>query len=205
MNWKNQNSGLSDYLIHWYSELFRVVMKLLFIIFSALLFIYMLWPGPAKISDFNPLPSSDKSKLEGDTIQIPNVAGYFSDNFREFVMLFYLSNYQEQAHLPFSPLRLNHPPEYSWKVIKKHTDSTYLEELVYPLRDSLFVNGFEPFTSAGEPKFWGSTKFNVDSHNWYTKTTLRYYPSLAIVRVLVWCGIISSVYFLFKLGRKILI
>lgn len=180
-------------------------MKKLYLIFSVILLIYMLWPGPTKISDFKVLPDSDKSTLEGDTIQIPNVSAYFSNNFREFVIPFYLANYQEKSKLPFSPLKLNRPPEYSWTAIKKHTDSTYLEELVYPLRDSLYVNGFEPFYSDGSPKFWGSTKFEVNHHNWFTKTTLRFYPSNYFVRIIVWMGIIVSIYFLYKLGRKILI
>lgn len=180
-------------------------MKPLFIIFSVLLLIYMLWPGPSKISDFKPLPSSAKSTLEGDTTQIPNVAGYFSNNFRDFVVPFYLKNYQNLSRLPFAPLRLNRPPEYSWISIKKHTDSTYLEELVYPLKGSLYVNGFEPFYPDGKPKFWGSTIFDVNGHSWYTKTTLRFYPSNIIVRILVWLGVVTSIYLLFKLGRKILI
>ena len=164
----------------------------------------MIWPGPSKMSDFKPLPSSDKSKLAGDTVQIPNVVGYFSDNYREFVIPFYLENYQSLSHFPFPPLRLNHPPEYSWTVIKKHTDSTYLEELVYPLRDSLYVNGLEFFYHDGTPKFWGSTKFDVDGQSFFTKTTLRFYPSKSIVRILVWFGIVTSIYLISKLGRRII-
>ena len=179
-------------------------MKYIFFIFSVLLLVYMVWPGPSKIADFASLPSSDKSRLEGDTIQIPNVAGYFSNNFREFVVPFYLSNYQKKAQFPFPPVRLNHPPEYSWKVIKTNTDSTYLEELVYPLRDSLFINGYEPFYSDGTDKFWGSTKFEVDGNLWFTKTTLRFYPSLFWTRILVWLGIVSALLMLYKLGRRII-
>lgn len=164
----------------------------------------MIWPGPSKISDFKALPSSDKSKLEGDTIQVPNVAGYFSNNYRDFVVPFYSSMYQRLTGLPFAPMRLNHPPEYAWTAIKKHTDSTYIEELVYPLRDSLYVNGFEPFYSDGTPKFWGATKFEVDGQNWFTKVTLRFYPSALIIRILVWLGIVTSVCLLYKLGRKII-
>lgn len=165
----------------------------------------MIWPSPRQISDFNALPNSDKSKLAGDTFQIPNIAGYFSNNYRDFVVLFYLANYWQKSFLPFPPLRLNHPPEYSWTVIKKYTDSTYIEELVYPLRDSLFVNGFEPFYSDGDSKYWGSSKFEVDGHSWYTKVTIRYYPSKLIVRILVWIGITTSIYFLYKLGKRILV
>lgn len=179
-------------------------MKRTYLIFAALLLIYMLWPGPSKISDFSALPNSDKSKLSGDTFQIPNVAGYFSNNYREFVVPFYRNEFWHKTHLPFPPLRLIYAPEFSWNVIKKHTDSTYLEELIYPLRDSLFVNGFEPFYSDGKPKFWGSTKFEVDGESFFTKTTLRFYPSTLIVKVIVWLGIVISIYFIFKLARKII-
>lgn len=178
-------------------------LKIFFYIFSVLLLLYMLWPGPSKISDFMMLPDSVKSKLEGDTIQIPNVSAYFSDNFREFVVPFYYSIFKQKNNFPFGPLRLNHPPEYSWTVIKVNTDSTYLEELVYPLRDSLYVNGFEPYYSDGTPKFWGSIKFDVEGQSFFTKTTLRFYPSSAVVRILVWLGIVSSICLLFKMGRRI--
>lgn len=180
------------------------MIKKIFIIFSVLLLIYLILPGPGKISDFKALPNSDKSTLEGDTIQVPNVSAYFSNNYRGFVVPFYLKNYREKTFLPLPPLTLNHPPEYAWNVIKKYTDSTYLEEFVYPLRDSLYVNGLEPFYEDGSPKFWGSTKLNEGSDLWYTKTTLRFYPSNIFVRFLTWLGITSSIFFLYKMGRKIL-
>ena len=181
------------------------MIKKVFIIFSVSLLIYMIWPGPGKISDFKALRNSYKSTLAGDTYQIPNVTAYFSDYYRQFVVAYYQNNYQQDSHLPFPPMRLNHPPEYAWNVIKKYTDSTYLEELVYPLRDSLYVNGFEPFYEDGSPKFWGSAEFNEGNNLWYTKTTLRFYPSKTIIKILVWFGIISSIYLLCKLGKKILI
>lgn len=164
----------------------------------------MIWPGPTKISDFKPLPDSVKSQLSGDTWQIPNVSAYFSDNFREFVVPFYSKNYQDLSHSPFPPLRLNYPPEFSWITIKKHTDTTYLEELVYPLRDSLYVNGLEPFEPSGQPRWWGAYKFDADGNLWYTKTTLRFYPSNPFIRVLVWFGITVSVFLIYKLGKKII-
>lgn len=181
------------------------MIKKLFFIFSSLLLVYMIWPGPGKISDFKQLPASYKSQLPGDSYQVPNVAGYYSDNYRQFVVQFYLTNYWQKMFFPFPPLRLNHPPEYSFVVIKKHTDSTYLEELVYPLRDSLYVNGFEPFYEDSTPKFWGSSKFNEDGKSFFTKTTLRFYPSPIFTRIIVWFGIVTSICGLNKLGRKILL
>lgn len=187
--------------IHTFSKL-----KFFFIAFSFALFIYMLWPGPSKIADFKALPDSDKSKLAGDNIeQVSNVAGYFSDNYRAFVVPFYSKVYQNLNHLPFPPLRLNHPPEFSWQVIKKHTDSTYIEELVYPLKSSIYVNGFEPFYPDSNPKFWGSMKFSQDEHSWFTKTTVRFFPSNVVARLIVWVMITFSIYWLYKIGRKIII
>ncbi len=180
-------------------------MKKIFLIFSFLLLIYMIWPGPSKISDFKALPESEKSKLEGDTVQIPNVSAYFSNNFRDFVVPFYLSNYQNLTKFPFPPMQLNHPPEFSWTAIKKHTDSTYLVELTYPLRDSFFVNGFEPFYENGEPKYWGAVKFEEGKNIWFTKTTLRFYPSPIWARFLTWFGITLSLFLIYRLGKNILL
>lgn len=179
-------------------------MRYIYFIFCWLLLVYMLWPGPSKISEFSALPDSDKSQLEGDTIQIPNVSAYFSNNYREFVVPFYSANYQSKMHFPLPPLKLNHPPEFSWTVIKRHTDTTYLEELVYPLRDSLYVNGLEPYYSDGTPKFWGATKFEIGKNVWFTKVTLRFYPSNVFIRFLVWLGICISIIWIYKLGRKII-
>src|SRR3989344_8400089 len=175
-------------------------MNKIFKTFAVILLIYMLWPGSKGISDFKPLPDSAKSTLSGDTVQIPNVSAYFSYQFRNFVIPFYYKNFQEASHFPFPPLRLNHPPEYSWTVIKKPTDTTYLEELVYPLRDSLYINGFETFHSDGTPIFWSAPKLIEDGKEWYTKTTLRLYTSDILVKILVGFGIIFSMSSIFKLG-----
>lgn len=163
----------------------------------------MIWPGPTKISDFQALPNSIKSTLSGDTVQFPNVSGYFSNHFRDFVVYFYVKNYQDSTHFPFPPLRLNHPPEYSWTVINVNTDTTFLEELVYPLRDSLFVNGFETYRPNGTKVFWGGPRLMADDKEWAAKTTLRFYSSNFLIKIIVWLGIIISISKICKLGREI--
>lgn len=180
------------------------MIKKIFLFFSILLFIYMMWPGPSAIANFSALPNSEESTLSGDTWQIPNVVGYFSNNYRNFSIPFYSVNYQKLSHSVFPPIRINHPPEFAFTAIKKHTESTYLEELVYPLRSSLYVNGFEPFYQDGDPKFWGATKFVPTKIPWETKVTLRFYPSPVWVRLLVWLGIVLSVYMAYGLTRKVL-
>lgn len=164
----------------------------------------MIWPVPGKIDDVKPLSDSVKSKLEGDTIQVPNVAAYFSNKYRDFALKFYQQNFQQLAKLPLPPYRLNYPPEYSFVAIKKHTDTTYIEELVYPLKASLYVNGFEPFNPDKTPKYWGASKFVINGNEWETKVTLRLYTSTFLARIIVWLGIILSIWQLNKLSKKII-
>lgn len=178
--------------------------KLIFLFFSLILLIYLLIPGPSLIRDFPPLPNSAKSNLEGDTIQIPNISAYFSDNYRSFTTNFYKNNYETQVLMPLPSIRLNYPPEFAYTAVMDQTRSTYLEEYVYPLRDSLYVNGYEPFYENGKPKFWGSIKADEESGRYYNKATLRYYPSSYFVRLIVWLGIMFSISFIWKVSRRIL-
>jgi len=179
--------------------------KILLISFSVILLVYMLWPwGSRVISDFPNLPNSAKSTLDGDTVQVPNVAGYFSRNYRDIVIPFYHNEYQLQTKLPFAPLKLIHPPEFAFVAIKEQTQSTYLEELVYPLRDSLYINGMEPIGKDGEQLFAGAAEFGFEGILYPVKTTIRFYPSSYAVRILVWAGIVTSVILLWKVGRKVL-
>jgi hypothetical protein len=179
--------------------------KIIYTFFSALFLIYLLMPGPSSIYDLPDLPNSMKSTLEGDTIQVPNVKGFFSDNYRDFATGFYRSAYQKTTLFPFPPLRLNYPPEYAFTAIKDQTESTYLEEYVYPLRDSLYVNGLEPFDSATKKgRFTGATYvYEDDNHKFETKVTLRYYPSPMWARVLVWMGINISLVAVYVIGKKV--
>lgn len=179
-------------------------MKKIFIIFSALLLLYMLWPQPASIEDFQALPNSEKSTLSGDTWQIPNISGFFSNNYRDFAVSFYSKTFQGSSHFFFPPIRINYPPEFAYTAVKQYTESTYLEELVYPLKDSLYVNGFEPFYQDGKPKFWGSTKFAPTGKPWYTKVTVRFYPSSIWIRFLIWLGIVVSIARIYQMTRKII-
>ena len=181
----------------------RTALKIIFALISLSLLVYMLMPGPRQIIDFPALPNSIKSSLEGDTVQVPNVSAYFSDNYRESVIPLYRSAYGDKTSLPFGPLRLNYPPEYAFTAIKDQTQSTYLEELTYPLRDSLFVNGHEPVEKDGTPRYIGAGKYKIDDKLLSTKVTLRFYPSSIPARVAVWLGINISALILFALTRKV--
>lgn len=175
-----------------------------FVILSLLLLFYMLYPTSVTIGDFPPLPNSVKSSLSGDTVQVPNLSAYFSNNYRGFVIPFYKTSFQDNAKMPFSPLQLNYPPEFAFMAIKDQTQSTYLEELTYPLRESLFINGLEPFDEVTKEKRYSAAKDLVadDGNAYQTKVTLRYYQATDITKFLVWVGINLSFVFIYKIGLQ---
>ena len=181
----------------------KTAVKIAFIIASILLLAYMLVPGPDSITDFPALPDSIKSTLEGDTIQVPNVSAYFSNNYRDFVIPYYYESYKDNPSVPFGPLRLNYPPEFAFTAIKDQTQSTYLEEFVYPLKDSLFINGLEPVEKDGSPRYVGGGRFEIDGRFIDTKVTLRFYPSTVPVKIAVWFGINLSAIALFIMSKRI--
>ncbi len=164
----------------------------------------MLMPGASSINHFPLLPNSSKSTLAGDTLQVPNIVGYFSNNYRQFVTSFYQTALQDTTPLPFKPIRLNYPPEFAFTAIKDQTQSTYLEEYAYPLRDSIFINGLEPFYADGQPKYWGAHQSDINGTLYDTKVTLRYYSSSGLTRILVWMGISISMVLLWILSKRII-
>jgi hypothetical protein len=72
---------------------------------------------------------------------------------------------------------LNYPPEEAQTIIRDQTRSTFLEELVHPFRESIYINGFEPKTE--------KDTINIEGRTWRQKIIIRYVPSLTIIRVIV--------------------
>jgi hypothetical protein len=122
---------------------FKNVSLLLYCFIVLLALVYLLLPAPAEPP---PLPESTKSNLPGDTVEIPHLYAYFTNLSREEVMAFYREYYSHSRllNLPLPSLILNHPPEYTWVVIRDTEHSSYLEEIVHPFRDSFYINGYEP-------------------------------------------------------------
>jgi len=184
-------------------------MKKFFVIIGAivsfLFLVYLIWPDDANdVYTFKALPNSVKSTLPGDSVQVTNLTAFFSDNYRDFVIPYYQEDYKNLVRFPFPPLELNYPPEYAFTVIKDQTQSTYLEELTYPFRGSLYINGLEPFIeNTREPRYDGATLFGQSGGLYQTKVILRYYPSSLVFRIIVWLGINSSIIFLYKVGKRI--
>lgn len=181
-------------------------MKILLVVIFILGIIYLLWPGPKSIHDFPALPESKKSEEPGDTFQNPENSAYFSNHRRGFVTNFYQDNFEHIYFLGLKlpSIRLNHPPEEAFQYIRDQQTSTYLEQFIYPLRESVFVNGYEPFDESGRPFHIGITNIVVSDQFFDSKTTLRFYYSNPLFRVLIYFGIWASAVALFILFKKVL-
>lgn len=112
----------------------KIFSFIILIIINLFAITYLVWPLPS-LPD---LELSLKSTDEGDTIQMENVSGYFTDLPRSAVMAFYYQNYNFPLRI-----RLNHPPEKARQIFRDTIQTYYLEELVIPFKQSLFINGYE--------------------------------------------------------------
>lgn len=113
----------------------KKVINLAFALLSLFFVGYLLYPSRPFPE---PPPDSTRSREDGDN-ETPLRRAYFTDYTREQVIEHYTKQFD---YLPF--FRLNYPPEDSQTLIRDQTRSTFLEEIVHPLRESVYINGFEP-------------------------------------------------------------
>lgn len=114
---------------------------LLLIVLYLLGVIYLFQPIPH-------LPTLDNATLsneEGDTWQNPDQRGYYTNLTRSEVVNQIQIKSQIKIFGKVIPnYRLNYRPEEAHELIRDQLKSNYMEEVVYPLRSSIFVNGWEP-------------------------------------------------------------
>lgn len=94
------------------------------------------------------------------------------------------------ANVPLPTYRLNYPPEESGTIIRDQTRSTFLEEIVHPFRESLYVNGFEP----KDPK----DAIFIAERPWRQKIIIKYVPSNVFVRLGMAVATLVAIWFLTK-------
>lgn len=153
---------------------------------------YLLLPNP----DFpKPPPDSIQSKEPADT-ETPLRRAYFTNYTRAEVLNWYESQMKHSSYLnlPLPTYLLNYPPEDAATLIRDQTRSTFLEEIVHPIRESVYVNGFEP----KDPK----DAINIEGRPWRQKIIIRFVPTSIYVRIFAFAGIILSSYILFISWRK---
>ena len=143
----------------------KVLLFLISLFFLALLG-YVVLPEPGF-----PAPPEDalRSKEPADS-ETPLRRAYFTNFTREEVMAHYKKEFRWG-------LTLNYPPEESRTLIRDQTRSTFLEEIVHPLRESIYINGFEPKDE--------KDAINIEGLPWRQKIIVRYVPSTIFVRLVV--------------------
>jgi hypothetical protein len=122
----------------------RRYFNILYIVVSIIFLIYLALPN----KEFPIKSDHSLQSFEPADIESPNRQGYYNNETRAGVILFYRNEFDKVKlfNLMFNmpSLRLNYPPEDAQVLIRDQTRSTYLEEIVHPFRESLYINGFEP-------------------------------------------------------------
>ena len=165
------------------SKIISYILNLLILVFTFFLLVYVYPPSP----EFPKPPSDFVQSFEPADVETPPRRGYYTNMSRQQV----IEHYEKEFNLGFiyTP-RLNYPPEEAQTIIRDQTKSTFLEEIVHPLRESLYVNGFEP-KEEQYAQYYEGTRYNQ-------KIIVRYVPSQLIERISI-VLLISVCLFLFKM------
>ncbi|MFC1625529.1 hypothetical protein ACFL1Q_00605 [Patescibacteria group bacterium] len=161
----------------------RLCYILLFAIYF-LLVVYITLPSPA----FPDPPDDSIQSHEPADSEDPLRRAYFTNFNRDEVISHYKSEFSLKFKLP--SLVLNYPPEEAQTIIRVQTRSTFLQEIVHPFRESIYINGFEP----SSPK----DAINIEGRAWRQKIIIRYIPSSLIVRLIATLSTIAVSWLLIK-------
>ena len=162
----------------------KFLLKILSIFFFIIFLAYLSLPDPEFPA---PLPDALQSDEPADT-ETPLRRAYFTNLTREEVMSHYKNQLTKSSFLriPLPTYRLNYPPEEARTIIRDQTRSTFLEEIVHPFRESIYVNGFKP----KEDK----DRILINDKRWLQKVTVRYVASGVFARFTV--GLLSIALFI---------
>ena len=163
----------------------KVTFKILLSLVYLLGVFYLVLPDPI----YPDLSLATLSDEPGDTWQNPDQKAFFSDKTRQEV----LEELQQSFSLSFlkgylPSFRLNYRPEESTQFVREQLNSYYLEEIVHPLRESLYVNGWEPQNAP----YWQTVPENkrptiqIEGTYYNSKITLRPVYSQVWARILIW-------------------
>ncbi len=152
------------------------------ILLSAAIF-YLVLPSPA----FPPPPPGSFQSDEPADTESPYRRAYYTNLTRPEIMAYYDRSFRSIIPIQY---RLNLPPEDAYSVIRDQTRSSFLEEIIHPWRESLYVNAFVPVKP--------TEQININKVHYLNKVTVHYIPSHPATRltVLLLAGI--SLYWLVK-------
>lgn len=177
--------------------------KIFFVLAFVLGTFYLVLPSP---KSFPYLPNSLKSIEPGDTTQIANASAYYTDLPRKEILDFYTHYFSRSPflNLPLITYRLNHPPERIREILRETQQSTYVEEIIHPLRESVFISGFEwnndPFTP---PERRIKNVLMIAEKTYRFKVTLFYQESKVWQRLLVFYLSVTGFFLITKIYQGI--
>lgn len=158
----------------------KIAVKILYVTLTVFFLFYL----ALETSPFPNPPNDVYQSGEPADVESYYRRGYYTDLTRGEVLSYYKNIYGTNIlgyKLP--TYRLNYPPEESQTIIRDQTRSTFLEEIVQPFRESVFVNGFEPSLD--------KDKIIINGYHWKEKIIVKQFPSNRILRVIV--GFVSMI------------
>ncbi len=172
------------------------ILKVLLVVASLVFLFYISLPN------FNfpkPPPDSLQSREPAD-LETPLRRGYFTNYTRAQVITWYENQFDHSNFLSIKipTLLLNYPPEDAQTIIRDQTSSTFLQELVHPFRESIYINGFEPPSYDNQPVFY------VDGKTWRQKIIIKMMPTSIFIRIAVFVAEMVCVIILFREFRETL-
>lgn len=153
------------------------LVKIVFALFGITLLIYLAWPPPkfpTTLWDF-------VSSTEPADKETPMRRGYYTNLTRQQLMSHYTKEFGWGE-------RLNYPPEEAQTLIRDQTRATFLEEIVHPMRESIYVAGNELGSGMGT--------FEADGKKFKQKVIVKYVESNVYVRVLIGLSTLGLIWIL---------
>lgn len=157
------------------------------------------------------LPTLDNAVLSnepGDTWQNPDQKGYYTNLTRSQV----IDQIQQKSKISVFGIsipnyRLNYRPEESYSLVRDQLKSNYLEEVVYPLKSSIYINGWEPKNA---PVYANKPKKEIPDISIYgvpydAKITLRPVSSVVFIGLLIWTAIFPLGYLVLQSFKRSMI
>lgn len=150
-------------------KLFKRSLYLILILSGTAFVLYLVHSAPF---DFPTPPPGSVQSMEDADIESPLRRAYFTNYTREEI----IAHYKNQFRMKPITLELNYPPEDAQTLIRDQTRSYYLEELVHPFRESLYINGF--IAQKAQDDIW------YKGIHYEEKITVKYVPSSLLIRLI---------------------
>lgn len=168
----------------------KKILYIVYILASGIILFYVALPSPGFPAQ---LPNSLKSNEPAD-VESPLRRAYFTDMSRQEVLNWYTFQFKTSGFMNLSlpTYLLNYPPEESGTIIRDQTRSTFLQEIVHPFRETLYVNGYEPKPDDNE------NKIVINGTPFRQKIIVRYVPTNTFLRLLVALGFLTAAPMLFN-------